>query len=133
MLEKRVPRETVESEYRKYIPKECIKRHAFFIKKPIHIALRKISGYDANYVKEQYLKQFECMAPNYPYEEYEALMDRDLQNSPIKVCLRVNVDEVKYCEAIATSWTTLCAIEDLCFVSIRFKIKLFNKHTRQDT
>ncbi|XP_076165135.1 tyrosine-protein kinase hopscotch isoform X1 [Ptiloglossa arizonensis] len=119
MLEKRVPRETVESEYRKYIPKECIKRHAFFIKKPIHIALRKISGYDANYVKEQYLKQFECMAPNYPYEEYEALMDRDLQNSPIKVCLRVNVDEVKYCEAIATSWTTLCAIEDLCFVSIR--------------
>ncbi|CAK9807573.1 Tyrosine-protein kinase hopscotch [Anthophora plagiata] len=119
MLEKGVPRETVESEYRKYIPKECIKRHAFFIKKPIHNALRKISGYDANYVKEQYLKQFECMAPNYPYEEYEALMDRDLQNPPAKVTLRVNVDEVKYCETIATSWTILCAIEDLCFVSIR--------------
>ncbi|CAK9814454.1 Tyrosine-protein kinase hopscotch [Anthophora quadrimaculata] len=119
MLEKGVPRETVESEYRKYIPKECIKRHAFFIKKPIHNALRKISGYDANYVKEQYLKQFESMAPNYPYEEYEALMDRDLQNPPVKVTLRVNVDEVKYCETIATSWTILCAIEDLCFVSIR--------------
>ncbi|XP_076665720.1 tyrosine-protein kinase hopscotch isoform X1 [Andrena cerasifolii] len=119
MLEKRVPIKTVESEYRKYIPKECIKRHAFFIKKPIHNALRKISGYDANYVKEQYLKQFECMAPNYPYEEYEALMDRGLQNPPAKVSLRVNVDEVKYCEAVATSWSTLCAIEDLCFVSIR--------------
>ncbi|CAL7948800.1 unnamed protein product [Xylocopa violacea] len=119
MLEKGVPRETVESEYRKYIPKECIKRHAFFIKKPIHNALCKISGYDANYVKEQYLKQFECMAPNYPYEEYEALMDRGLQNVPAKITLRVNVDEVKYCETIGTSWITLCAIEDLCFVSIR--------------
>ncbi|KAF3422404.1 hypothetical protein E2986_02653 [Frieseomelitta varia] len=119
MLEKRLPRETVESEYRKYIPRECIKRHAFFIKKPIHNALRKISGYDANYVKEQYLKQFECMAPNYPYEEYEALMDRGLQNPPAKVILRVNVDEIKYSETLATPWTTLCAIEDLCFVSIR--------------
>lgn len=122
MLEKGIPRETVESEYRKYIPRECIKRHAFFIKKPIHNALLeicKISGYDANYVKEQYLKQFECMAPNYPYEEYEALMDRDLQNPPIKVTLRVNVDEVKYCELNVASWVTLCAIEDLCFVSIR--------------
>ncbi|KAK1137185.1 hypothetical protein K0M31_001709 [Melipona bicolor] len=122
MLEKRLPRETVESEYRKYIPRECIKRHAFFIKKPIHNALRKISGYDANYVKEQYLKQFECMAPNYPYEEYEALMDRGLQNPPAKVILRVNVNEIKYSETLATPWTTLCAIEDLCFVSIRFKI-----------
>ena len=56
------------------------------------------------------------------YEEYEALMDRDLQNPPIKVTLRVNVDEVKYCELNVASWVTLCAIEDLCFVSIRFKI-----------
>ncbi|XP_003706470.2 tyrosine-protein kinase hopscotch isoform X1 [Megachile rotundata] len=119
MLEKKVPRETVESEYRKYIPKECIKRHAFFIKKPIHNALRKISGYDANYVKEQYLKQFQCMAPNYPSEEYEALMDRGFQNPPAKVSLRINVNEVKYYETVATSWTTLCAIEDLCFISIR--------------
>ncbi|XP_033329190.1 tyrosine-protein kinase hopscotch isoform X1 [Megalopta genalis] len=119
MLEKKVSRETVESDYRKYIPKECIKRHAFFIKKPIQNALRKISGYDANYVKEQYLKQFECMAPNYPYEEYEVLMDRGLQNPPTKVTLRVNVDAVKYYETNATSLTILCAIEDLCFVSIR--------------
>ncbi|XP_017885743.1 tyrosine-protein kinase hopscotch [Ceratina calcarata] len=122
MLEKKIPRETVESEYRKYIPKECIKRHAFFIKKPIHNALRKISGYDANYVKEQYLKQFESMAPNYPYEEYEALMHRDLQNVPLKITIRVNCEEVKYSSQSGGSpspWTTLCLIEDLCFVSIR--------------
>lgn len=120
MLEKKISRETVQAEYRKYIPKECIKRHAFFIKKPIQNALRKISGYDANYVKEQYLKQFECMAPNYPYEEYEALMDRGLQDPPAKITLRVNFNEVKYCETITNPWITLCAIEDLCFVSIRF-------------
>ncbi|KAK2578134.1 hypothetical protein KPH14_012606 [Odynerus spinipes] len=96
MLEKRVPREIVESDYKKYIPKECIKRHAFFIKKPIHNALGRISGHDASYVKEQYLKQFECMAPNYPYEEYKALMDKD-----------------------SGTWNQLCAIEDLCFISIR--------------
>ncbi|OAD58872.1 Tyrosine-protein kinase hopscotch [Eufriesea mexicana] len=119
MLEKKIPRETVESEYRKYIPRECIKHHGFFIKKPIHNALCKISGYDANYVKEQYLKQFECMAPNYPYEEYEALMDRSFQSPAAKVTLRVNVDEVKYCETTTSPWITLCAIEDLCFVSIR--------------
>ncbi|XP_033312196.1 tyrosine-protein kinase hopscotch isoform X1 [Bombus bifarius] len=119
MLEKKISRETVQAEYRKYIPKECIKRHAFFIKKPIQNALRKISGYDANYVKEQYLKQFECMAPNYPYEEYEALMDRGLQDPPAKITLRVNFNEVKYCETITNPWITLCAIEDLCFVSIR--------------
>ncbi|XP_014602066.1 PREDICTED: tyrosine-protein kinase hopscotch isoform X2 [Polistes canadensis] len=119
MLEKRIPRETVESEYKKYIPKECIKRHAFFIKKPIHNALGRISGHDASYVKEQYLKQFECMAPNYPYEEYKALMDKGVPSPPAKVVLRVNFEEVKYCETESGVWNQLCAIEDLCFISIR--------------
>lgn len=49
MLEKDIPQETVESDYKKYIPKEVIKRHAFFIKKPVHESLAKIKkcGYDA--------------------------------------------------------------------------------------
>ncbi|XP_012288894.1 tyrosine-protein kinase hopscotch [Orussus abietinus] len=119
MLEKDIPREIVESDYKKYIPKECIKRHSFFIKKPIHNALARISGHDASYVKEQYLNQFECMAPNYPCEEYKALMDRGIPNPPSRVLLRVNASEVKYCEAESNDWHTLCAIEDLCFVSIR--------------
>ena len=45
------------------------KKACFFIRKPVHNALTKLSGYDATYVKEQYLKQFERMAPNYPYEK----------------------------------------------------------------
>lgn len=120
MLEKAVPSEIVESDYKKYIPKECIKRHSFFIKKPIHQALTKISGYDASYVKDQYLNQFESMAPNYPYEEYKALMDKGIPNPPARVLLRVNASEVKYCETDGNNkWHCLCAIEDLCFVSIR--------------
>lgn len=49
MLEKDIPREIVESDYKKYIPKEVMKRHAFFVKKPIHDTLVKIqkNGHDA--------------------------------------------------------------------------------------
>lgn len=119
MLEKDVPREIVESDYKKYIPKECIKRHSFFIKKPIHNALVRISGHDASYVKEQYLNQFECMAPNYPCEDYKALMDKGIPNPPSRVLLRVNATDVKYCDTENGEWSTLCAIEDLCFISIR--------------
>lgn len=49
MLEKDIPRETVQNDYKKYIPKEVIKRHAFFIKRPIRETLAKIQkpGHDA--------------------------------------------------------------------------------------
>lgn len=47
MLEKDIPRDTVENEYKKYIPKEVLKRHHFFVKKPIHYMLRKLQ--QANY------------------------------------------------------------------------------------
>ncbi|CAD6215597.1 GSCOCT00000409001.2-RA-CDS [Cotesia congregata] len=119
IVEKQIPREVVEGDYKKYIPKECIKRHSFFIKKPIHNALARISGHDAAYVKEQYLNQFEVMAPNYPYEEYKALMDKNLPDPASRILLRVNPSEVMYYELdVHNQWTTLCAIEDLCSISI---------------
>jgi hypothetical protein len=83
MLEKGVEKDIVESEYKKYIPKEVIKHHFFFIKKPIHDSLEKIKksaqhgAWDAWFVKGEYLKQFEEMAPNYLSEEYKALTDKD--------------------------------------------------------
>lgn len=90
MLEKDIARDIVESEYKKYIPKEVIKRHSFFIKKPIHDTLGKIkkSGHDAWYVKAQYLTQFEVMAPEYLAEEYNALMD--VNGSILNVHIRVS-------------------------------------------
>lgn len=121
MLEKDIAQETVESDYKKYIPKECIKKHQFFAKKPIHNALASIrmSGYDASFVKEQYLNQFETMAPNYLCEEYKALMDQP--TTALAILLRVNANEIKYyhLDDNNNAWRTLCAIEDLCFVSIR--------------
>lgn len=123
MLEKDIPRDIVESDYKKYIPKECIKRHSFFIKKPIHNALVRISGHDACYVKDQYLNQFQSMAPNYLSEEYKALMDRGTSNPPLRIFLRVNSTEVKYQDVENNIVGTLCAIEDLCFVSIRYSMQ----------
>lgn len=121
MLEKQLPRETVESEYKKYIPKECIKRHAFFVKKPIYNALAGISKehLDASYVKQQYLQQFENMAPNYLCEEYKAIMNK-VPNPPAEILLRINREELKYSETDTDDWKTLCAIEDLCFISIGY-------------
>ena len=118
MLEKNVTREVVQSDYKKYIPKECIKRHSFFIRKPIYNALGRLSGHDASYVKEQYLKQFEIMAPNYPCEEHKALFQKGGENSLTRVLLRVNADRIDYLD-VDEKWATLCTIEDLCTVSIR--------------
>lgn len=121
MLEKKLPRESVESDYKKYIPKVCIKKHFFFIKKPIHYAFNTLEKEaDPLYVKEQYLKQFESMAPNYLTEEYKALMNTSLSNPWIPVLLRIDSEEVKYSDMTdSDTWKTLCTIVDLCFISIR--------------
>ena len=91
MLEKGVDRDTVESDYKKYIPKEVIKHHFFFIKKPVHDSLgrlKKNAQHDSWYVKSEYLKQFGDMAPNYLSEEFKALTDED--GCVYNVLLRVN-------------------------------------------
>ncbi|KAK0091600.1 hypothetical protein PV326_002968, partial [Microctonus aethiopoides] len=120
ILEKNVPLRYVESNYKKYVPKECVRRHAFFVKKPIHDALNKLSGHNANYVKEQYLDQFSTMAPEYPHEEYKALMDKDNSKTPTRVLLRITLSELKYHKMEnPRNWRSLCAIENLCFISIR--------------
>ncbi|XP_051167397.1 tyrosine-protein kinase hopscotch [Leptopilina boulardi] len=117
MLEKKTSRENVQSDYKKYIPKECIKRHSFFIKKPIQNSLARLSGYDAPYVKEQYLIQFESMAPNYPCEDHKALLQKGTDNTLTRVTLRVTSEKINYCE-VDDKWITLCTIEDLCTVSM---------------
>lgn len=49
MLEKNIPKETLENEYKKYMPKEVFKRHFFFLRKPIHNYLGQLTKgkYDA--------------------------------------------------------------------------------------
>ncbi|KAF2897768.1 hypothetical protein ILUMI_08399 [Ignelater luminosus] len=125
MLEKDIPREIVENDYKKYIPKEVIKRHSIFIKKPIHDSLGKInkSGHSACYVKMEYLKQLEIMAPEYLAEEYKALADRDgsVCSSLVKVTpYHPTEPGIRICyESKREDWHHLCTIEELCYVSIR--------------
>ncbi|XP_063222235.1 tyrosine-protein kinase hopscotch [Bacillus rossius redtenbacheri] len=125
MLEKGLDRQAVESNYKKYIPKEVIKHHLFFVKKPIHETLGKIrkdGRHDAWYVKAVYLKQFEDMAANYPSEEFRALMDE--AGAVKSIWLRVAPFHeaqpgVAYRYGEKKEWLHLCSIEDLCFISVR--------------
>ncbi|XP_017778377.1 PREDICTED: tyrosine-protein kinase hopscotch [Nicrophorus vespilloides] len=136
MLEKDIPRESVESEYKKYIPKEVLKKHMFFIKKPIHEILGKIgkSGHDAWYVKEEYLKQLEMMSSDYPIEEYKALTDQN--GSLVHIIIRVTPFHptepgVKYCiDSKREKWVLICSIEELGFISIRMDctVEIYRKN-----
>lgn len=90
ILEKDIAADIVENDYKKYMPKEVLKKHSFFIKKPIHDSLGKIkkSGHDSWYVKAEYLKQLEVMAPEYLAEDFRAVMDID--GSVCNVYVRVS-------------------------------------------
>nr|CAI5847138.1 unnamed protein product [Callosobruchus analis] len=125
MLEKDISRESVENDYKKYIPKEVLKRHAFFIKRPIHDTLGKLqkSVHDAFYVKEEYIRQLEIIAPEYLSEVYKAVMDDNgaISSVYIKVSPYHPVEPgIKYClESKKEQWILKCTIEELGFISIR--------------
>lgn len=126
MLEKDIPSEVVETDYKKYIPREVIKRHTFFIKKPIRDTLGKIkrAGHDAWYVKAEYLKQVETMAPEYLSEEYKAFTDLDGIVSALIVKVSPHMRTapgIKYCHESKRDnyWIHICTFDELGFVSIR--------------
>ncbi|CAG9764694.1 unnamed protein product [Ceutorhynchus assimilis] len=126
MLEKGISREVVESEYKKYVPKDVLKKHAFFIKKPIHdhlVQLEKHSRLDASFVKAQYINQLDLIAPEYLSETYKAMTDLDgtLATIVIKISPpHIKDPGIRYClEAKKDQWTLMCTIEELGFISIR--------------
>lgn len=100
MLETGVSREVVESNYKKYIPREVYKHHMFFVKQPMHDSLESIerhaktSKYEAWFVKNQYLKQLESLAPNYLCEDYKAFIDEG--GTVIGVKINVNPYDKEY-------------------------------------
>lgn len=94
MLETGVSRDDIESDYKKYIPKEVLKHHKFFVKRPIHNTLDSIERgakkgkHDSWYVIKEYLKQFEDLAPNYLCEEFSASIDE--ANTIRPIIIKVN-------------------------------------------
>ncbi|KAJ8985905.1 hypothetical protein NQ317_010662 [Molorchus minor] len=125
MLEKELPKGSVEKDYKKYIPKEVLKRHPFFIKKPIHDTLSKLqkSVDDASYVKAQYLKQLDNIAPEYLSETYKAILDHGDVSSIVIKLSPFDQDKpginLKYFTEAKKEWQVICRIEDLVVISIR--------------
>lgn len=94
ILEEDKSRESVELNYKQFMPKEVVKQHMFFLKKPVQETLKKIinnNTVDTHYVsiiKESYLEQFNSIAPNYLEEEYKAIYNE--KSDSVNVTFRVN-------------------------------------------
>lgn len=95
ILEEGKSREIVEQNYKQFMPKEVVKQHMFFLKKPVQETLKKIinnNTVDSHYVtviKESYLEQFNSIAPDYLEEEYKAVYNNDSCTS-VSVTFRIN-------------------------------------------
>ncbi|XP_030744957.1 tyrosine-protein kinase JAK2 isoform X2 [Sitophilus oryzae] len=128
ILEKGISRDIVANDYKKYLHKDVVKKHALFIKKPIIEHLRKLEErageINVLFVKAQYMTQLDIIAPDYLFESYKAVTDLDGQH-PYSITVQVApFDKVepglKYClESKKNQWTLICSIEDLGFISIR--------------
>ncbi|KAF7271454.1 hypothetical protein GWI33_015675 [Rhynchophorus ferrugineus] len=126
ILETGVTREMIASDYKKYLPKDVLKKHAFFIKKPIYdnLGMLQNSQLDAPYVKAEYIRQLDLIAPEYLSESYKAVTDLDGQH-PYAITVKLspflaNEPGLKYClESKKDTWILICTIEDLGFIAIR--------------
>lgn len=128
LVEKNLQVENVLDDYKKFISKEVLKHHKFFIKKPIRDSLMAIvkHGHDAWFVKGEYLNGLNAMAPEYLTEEYTVIMETD--GVAKRVCVRVSpyhkdYPGIRICNAIESpnqkiEWEHISSIEDLCFISI---------------
>lgn len=84
MLETGASRDAVKSEYKKFIPRNVYKSHMFFLKQPMHKSLDRMmescskqGKHEVFYIKNQYLKQFEDLSPNYLCEDYKAFIEEE--------------------------------------------------------
>jgi len=94
ILEEGESKESIEQNYKQFMPKEVVKQHMDFLKKPVQDTLKKLinnNTVDTHYVsviKEGYLEQFNSIAPDYLEEEYKTLYNEN--GSVLNVTFRVN-------------------------------------------
>lgn len=99
ILEEGKTKETVEQNYKHFMPKEVIKQHMFFLKKPVQDSLKKIMSnntMDTHFVsviKDSYLEQFNSIAPDYLEEEYKAVHNEN--GISVNVTFRINPFHLK--------------------------------------
>ncbi|CAB3370613.1 Hypothetical predicted protein [Cloeon dipterum] len=125
VLENELDPVIAKKEYKKYLPKEIVKQHSIFARRPILEHFNKILSSEikeANTVKLLYFQHFEEIAPNYLTEEFKAKMDQD--EVVFNAILRVNpfhktYPGISYCKEKGNEWKVLCSIDELCFISAR--------------
>ncbi|XP_066903761.1 tyrosine-protein kinase hopscotch isoform X2 [Halyomorpha halys] len=124
MLESGKTKEVMLNDYKKYIPKELINYHKFFLKKPIKDKLAKLEQSekrDLYVIKQMYLQQFEEMVPNYMIESYKAKMDEGGIEKDITVMIHPfhkQLPGVQFQYTGKDEWNHLCSFEDLCCISL---------------
>ncbi|XP_066255438.1 tyrosine-protein kinase hopscotch-like isoform X2 [Euwallacea similis] len=131
VMENGVSKESVEEEYRKFVPKVLLKKHRFFVKKPIRTHLEKleeavkIKPFGVDFLKSQYLGELDLIAPEYLSETYRALIDVEGRSCFITIKVTPpNVPDsgVKYCwesKRDRQDWTHMCTVEELGFITTR--------------
>ncbi|XP_066257100.1 tyrosine-protein kinase hopscotch-like [Euwallacea similis] len=131
VMEKEVSVEAIEQDYRKFVPKVLLKKHRFFVKKPIRKNLVNLckavkdKPFSADFLKSQYLGEVDLIAPEYLSETFKAVIDVDGRSCYIIVKVtppHVPNSGVKYCwesKRNPQNWTHMCTIEELGFVTTR--------------
>ncbi|XP_073999772.1 tyrosine-protein kinase hopscotch [Rhodnius prolixus] len=124
MLQTGKTKENMVNDYKKFIPKEVLKHHKFFVKKPINDSLQKIERLGIHRelnVKQSYLEQFEEMAPNYMSEEFDAQIAEATALKTVLICVNPFHREfpgIQYIYRGKKEWHHLCSFEDLCCISL---------------
>lgn len=116
ILEKKVDVNVVRRDYKKYIPREVVKHHSFFMKRPILESLSKIQNSGQNdpaFVKSVYIKRFEEMAPNYLTEEFKALTDE------AGVVYKINLSVNPFHKNLPGIWTSVEGKKDVRHIHLR--------------
>lgn len=77
LLEHKDTVESIESNYKHYLPRQLVKTHKFFAKKKICEGFHQIrrKNHDLAYVKWTYMHTVTSLAPNYLLERYAAVVD----------------------------------------------------------
>lgn len=92
IVEDNLTRQQVIKNYRNYVPTSVLRKHRFFLKKPVIQSFEevRVKDCDVAYLKNAYLEQFEIITPNYLAEEFNALIVRNDNERLYSVVIRVN-------------------------------------------
>lgn len=123
MLETGTSKENLLVDYKKYVPKDVISFHKFFLKKPMKLKLAELeqTKMSSTTLKKIYLEQFDAMVPTYMTETYSAKMNEGIIEKDI--LLRVNpfhidMPGVQFQYSGKDVWNHLCSFDDLCCISL---------------